>query len=860
MGKRFLPFLFVFTLPALTWAQTDVVEADDSENATTQIETTIETPAPKKARDIEKIQVTGSHIRRTDVEGPSPVITIDRAEIESSGFNDVGSLLRASVASPFGGNGNNVSLRGLGYERTLVLINGHRAPKNGSSYGARAASANFVPLAAVDRIEILMDGASATYGSEALGGVVNIITRKDMDGAKFDTMYSITDPIGGDVSRSSMAYGSQTANSNFLTSFQYQYGQESRLSSYKYSADARTTIAGSPNYLTADSGGLLAGPGCDPSDINQAGQCEQNIGSETITLASHQAGNVTTYRRDLSGDTEFYSTFVGLYTQGNSKNRGSSFSTPGVGGGITFTGADAQKVGNQAWSGKLSKGTYKAGDSIRVYDSLDNPRINQTEDYMGGLIVGTRGYFGDSDWAWDTSLNNQMYVQYERRGGVGLYDQTQAAVVNGSLTPLAAQSQSTVGLTADSTSHSTYMVNWADANTTGTLGNALGASWATAVGVSAANFEYDDKRDDRVTGGAFMGLSGVEGGGERQLYAGYMELSGLWGKSFETQFALRYDQYSDFGDTFNPKFAFKYNPAKSVSIRGSVGTGFNAPSLQDAYGPRLEGFYNGMTDTKSCDAVGNDPNHPNCQPKSISAQLGSNPALQEETSINYNVGVILEPIKRLNFTVDYWYTKIEDVIYSGDPQKILELEAQGVDVSKYGAVIERNPNDPTTIDRLSLFMANAGTQEVDGVDVTGNYLFRTRIGDIKLGTQQTYLFHYKQSFYQEFGNEDVLGQNATPRWRNNTYLGYQLGRFASVLTARTIDQHEKAARESGYVRRFTQFDVNFDYAITDKSRLTLGALNVFDQRPNLDETTNYRVDSFLYRPFRITYVSYRQAF
>lgn len=862
MGRTFLSYLLILLLPAFALAQsnTDVVEAAEEDSAaTTQIQTTIQETAPKKERDVETIQVTGSHIRRTDVEGPSPVITIDRAEIEASGFNDVGALLRASIASPFGSNGSNVSLRGLGYERTLILIDGHRVPKNGSSYGARAASANFIPLSAVEKIEILTDGASATYGSDALAGVVNIITRKDMDGANFSTKYDMTGPIGGDLSRSSITYADQKGKNQFLTSLQYAYGQGSRQSAFSHQQPS-TTVTGAPNYLTPTSAGIVAGPNCASGDINEAGQCEENISAQSITLPSHDVANVTTFRRDLTSNTQFYTTFIGQYTQANSQALGSTYSTPGVGSGITFRGADATKLSNQPFAGKLSDKTYTPGETIRLYGNLDNTRVNQMEEYMGGLIVGTQGYYGDSDWTWDVSLNNQMYVQHERRGGVGMYDPTKSALVEGSLVPFAIDAQSTEGLVADSVSDSTYKVNWANAITSGSIGSAIGATWSTAVGVSVANMEYEDQRDGRVLNGTFMGLSGVQGGGKRQLYAGYAELAGLFGKSFETQLAVRFDQYSDFGNTFNPKLAFKYNPAKQVSIRGSAGTGFNAPSLQDAYGPRLEGFYNGMVDTKSCDAVGNDPAHPNCRPKSISAQLGANPNLKQETSISYNFGVIVEPIKRLNFSVDYWYTKIDNVIYSGDPQKILELEAQGVDVSKYGATIERNANDPTTIDRLSLFMANAGKEEVDGMDFTGGYLFKTLAGDIEVGSQLTYLFHYKQAFYQEFPNEDVIGQNGSPRWRNNSWLGYKIGKFNSMVTARTIDKHEKASRESGFVRRFTQFDVNLGYSIAKNSQVSLGALNVFDQRPNLDETTSYQVDTFLYRPFRITYLSYSQTF
>ena len=857
MGRIIQFTLLCLIWPSLVWAQsnTDVVDAATSSPAT-KIETTIEEPVKKKTRNLETIQVTGSHIRRTDVEGPSPVIVIDREAIEASGFNDVGSLLRANTSSPFGGNGSTVSLRGLGSERTLILIDGQRAPKNGSSYGARSATANFVPLAAVQRVEILIDGASATYGSEALGGVVNIITRKDLDGVSFDTKYDISDPIGGDRSRTSMAYASQTANSSFLTSFQYTHNQGSRTSAFKY-RDESTTLTGADNFMTASSKGPKAASSCATQDVDpETGSCVKNIGSEIMSLPGHEAGNVTSYTYDFSGDTQFYSTFIGRYTQDSSQSPGSSFSTPGVRSGITFTGADATKISQKGWAGKLSKSNYKSGENIRVFSRLDNNLVNKAESYMGGLIVGTKGYMGNSDWAWNVSMNNQMFVESERRGGVGLFAPTQKALLDGDLVPFSSLEQSTDGLVADSLSRSTYMVNWADAVISGGLGDFAGASWSSAFGVSGANFEYDDSRDGRVLSGDFMGLSGVEGGGKRQLYAAYMELAGYFGKTLETQLALRADQYSDFGSTVNPKFAFRYQPAKYITFRGSAGTGFNAPSLQDAYGPQLEGFYNSIIDTKSCNTTNTAQD---CRPQNFSARLGANRELKQETSINYNIGMIVEPIKRLNFSIDYWAVKIDDVIFSGDAQKILELEAQGVDVSKYGAQVTRNSTDDS-IDRITLLMSNAGVEEVNGIDVGVNYLMKTRAGDFKLGTEQTYLFNYYQGFYDELGREQTLGQSGQPRWRNVTSLGYKLGRFGSSIIARSTARHEKSARGNGNIESFTQYDLNLDYRVAKNTRVQLGALNMFDQRPALDTTTTGRINTALYRPFRTTYLAYRQTF
>src|SRR5699024_8306092 len=161
----------------------------------------------EEAADLDRVQVTGSRISRADVEGALPVTVIDREEIDFSGQTSVADLLQQTTFNSFGSfrpqSGSSaqswagLSLRGLGEGRTLILIDGRRAPMGPQIGGAQ--DLNVIPLAAVERIEILSDGASAVYGTDAIGGVVNIITRKDFTGAEF--MYGQGHPKepGGDT-------------------------------------------------------------------------------------------------------------------------------------------------------------------------------------------------------------------------------------------------------------------------------------------------------------------------------------------------------------------------------------------------------------------------------------------------------------------------------------------------------------------------------------------------------------------------------------------------------------------------------------------------------------------------------------
>ncbi len=171
------------------------------------------------AATLETIEVTGSRLKRAEIEGAVPVVVIDRAQIDASGDVSVADVLRDSTFASFGNfrpqSGSSaqslatIDLRGLGSGRTLVLIDGRRAPTSPMA-ASSGSDLNAIPLAAVERIEILSDGASAVYGSDAIGGVVNVITRKDFNGAEFRYGIGSTEVTGGDLEDMSVVFGASS--------------------------------------------------------------------------------------------------------------------------------------------------------------------------------------------------------------------------------------------------------------------------------------------------------------------------------------------------------------------------------------------------------------------------------------------------------------------------------------------------------------------------------------------------------------------------------------------------------------------------------------------------------------------------
>lgn len=229
--------------------------------------------ASTSKKPIERIEVTGSHIRRIDTEGAAPVQTITRKDIDKTGYNSVADVLRDTTVSSFGGTreasgstaaGNaHVDLRGLGASNTLVLLNGQRLPSDAVT---GAVDLNLIPMAAVERIEILKDGASAIYGSDALGGVVNIITRKDFVGSEVSLNQSTPELAGGRRRDISLVNGINRGRFNMVNVVQYRDNEKIFSRDRSWSSNGVSNLGSPGSYRNAGEK-WQADPNCPPDRI-----------------------------------------------------------------------------------------------------------------------------------------------------------------------------------------------------------------------------------------------------------------------------------------------------------------------------------------------------------------------------------------------------------------------------------------------------------------------------------------------------------------------------------------------------------------------------------------------------------------
>lgn len=434
-----------------------------------------------------------------------------------------------------------------------------------------------------------------------------------------------------------------------MTSLQARWFQGQRSSDVDYAKELNSSFVFSGNYF--GDAGISPAPNCTRFD--ESGRCAELVSDKQRSFDGYSLDSVTQYSRSLGGEMELYTSLIVGYDYGKDQFP-NVLNTPGVGIGLNLTAAETPA----AWDTNLPN--YSNTDT-RIWHRFDDyVNTSITQNYYGGLVTGVKGYFGDTDWMWDASLNNQININETQEEQLATLSGARAAIIGGSYDPFDTNVRNTNGLGIDAFNRNRANVHWLEAKANGGLGSFLGFDWASALGVSAAHFAYADHRADAILQGDVMLQSGTAGRGARELYSLFAEFGGTIGKEFELQLSIRGDEYSDFGNTFNPKIAAFYQPANWLKFRTSAGTGFQAPTLQDV-NARLEG-YNFLVDQVRCKdpAFGNNnPGSSDCQTQSISFFKDVSPDLKEETSISVNLGTIVEPTKNFWFSVDWWYVRLK---------------------------------------------------------------------------------------------------------------------------------------------------------------------------------------------------------
>jgi iron complex outermembrane recepter protein len=799
---------------------------------------------------IEKIQVTGSRLKGVDLEGANPVQIFDRDDLTSRGYNTLSDFLRdlpqASSAGTFtenGGVGGNdgspagsagVSLRGLGSSSTLVLVNGRRVAVDSFTNGFDSfVNVNAIPMSALERVEILTDGASSVYGSDAIAGVVNFILRKDVEGHEVSASYG-DDNKSSDFGRYNLTYvgGFNTTNSN--TTLVVDYFDRKAL----FNSDRPIDVTFKSNTRVTVDGVDYAEDWCGDDTRNGGGRCNYDyVIQRAIQPDTSALGATLHHLYRLDGGKEFFAEAMYQHNTGSAYDSAASFDIDIAGDSIyvpaRFASANAQD---------------NSIDDIRVRSRFPEQRIQDYDTTSYRVLAGMRGDL--ADWSWETAA---IYGKTENEithvsGYIGK-DKLDTAIANGSFNPFNLGRDNSEAVLASVREIAPRLgeseVMSLDFNIAGNLPIELSAGAISAVfGGEVRSEEISDSPSAVAQSDGIYGLGASDAQADRSQYAVYGEFNLPLTDNLDAIAALRYDHYSDFGGDVNPKLSLRYRATDDLILRASWSTGFRAPSLsQLGAGTSLTANYIDCGTDQPFNGLCGDFGSQFGELEFDQETLG-NTDLDAESSEAINLGASWNLTENLQLTLDYWRYEHSDIV-DVDANTTLRacingtapvVSSEAALAGAFGCVVDSG-NDLVFL-RTGFF--NVGSQETDGVDIKVNYRLETaNAGSFKLFANATKTFAYERQITADSPKQDLLGklsgaaEIARPDFVADFGTDWSLANWSASLSAHYIsslgDGDFKFDNET--VDSWLIFSASLGYDITDKQSVLLSVRNLTDKKP-----------------------------
>ena len=789
-----------------------------------------QTPTPTVRQD--RVEITGSLIKRIEGETSLPVVTLSVSELEKAGVTNAEQAVKfitqqqggaVSSGSVSAGNGGAAyaDLRSLGFNRTLVLLNGKRVVNN--PFSSAAVDLNTLPTSVIDRIEVLPDGASATYGTDAIAGVINFITRKEYQGVTVAGEAQIPEEGGGEIYVASVLGGFgnlATQGWNVYGGLNYRtqkplngterdFMQSSFIPSQGFNGTSPTTFPanysqtfGTPAVTTISNTNPTL-PGCfPPSSIRPTTATACAADTQVYTNVVPEQENFSAFLRGswaLNANNTLYSEYFW------SRNTIFQVIAPSPEGGLTMTPASPFYPGNGITP--ITNPALNPAQNISVSwrTTFLGSRTTEVSNDTQRLVLGLDGTAAGWDYQvaalWSNAqITNTFTGGYPKTQPLrnGVSGAAGAPFMNpfGEQTPagLAYMQANTVLGEMQNGEGNLWQLGAVGSHQ---FGNLAGGPMSLAVG---AEFRREDMRySTNVAEASQAASSGLAGAGalregDRDIWAVALEMSFPVLKNLEFGVAVRYDDYSDFGGTTNPKISVRYTPTDSLLLRGSYNTGFAAPSLTNLYLPNQTTF----TATRYNDPVLCPNGVVNAAAGGIASrdcgiqfqqQQGGNANLQPETSEAWTVGFVLQPTAEISFGLDYWNYYIEDSIsvlgdqtIFADPVKYANLYVR---CSQAAPALQQSIgacNIPGG-DPLAYVIntnQNLGDVETSGIDGQFNWTGgATEWGRFSVGIRGTYILKYEfqvepnGTWYNPVGNYNAQFAGPVLRYQQVTSFGWQ---------------------------------------------------------------------------------------
>jgi len=857
------------------------------------------------AQDAQRVEITGSAIKRIDAETAVPITILKAEELKQQGVTTVEQIvqmltpMQANIGTSQSvglgtGGASFANMRALGQNKTLVLLNGRRLANN--AIDSSAPDLNMIPFAAIERIEVLRDGASALYGTDAIGGVINFITRKDWKGGAVSLGFDSPQHEGGKAINANVGYGFGDLNKDRFNIFgvlDYQKQDPLR-------ASQRPDI---------NNRSLKTSPTTSPGQYNQGGlvqnptfpNCGTPDGIPTPGVAPDATcGYLYARKVDLIPESERYSGLIkGTFQIAPEHELGAEYfiaktnnttliagvpygalwmnpTIPGGGPNPFYPGNGSVPLPTAFTLDPTYLPSTAPADAVpgvirlRWRDTASGGRQEETDNAQQRLVVSLNGALAGWDYKTAVAYNENKLTD-KLTGGYTDGTLISSGVLNGIINPFGDQTAA----------GSAYIAN---AAAKGTLFTAKGQVWsfdlqgsrdvgdwfkngrqvALALGTEFRREKFYDRANSDfaalvVNSTGFDPATNNEG--SRNVAAVYGEINLPVLKDLELTAALRYDRYSDFGSTTNPKFSARYQPTKEFLVRGSYAEGFRAPSLYDLYAPQVyTNTPDALDDPIRCPGgtpIAGVPASDNCSVQFMSL-IGGNRNLKPETSKGTTLGIVLEPIADLSVSVDLWEIRLKkqigslnDVLLFSDPVKYASLYHRAPDgsLSTDGSLCP-GPN----CGYVDAYQTNLGDVKTNGVDLGLLYRMRTpTAGNFAFNITGTYINKYDYQLEdggEFFNNVGVYGSSLPNgggpvfRWQHTAGLNWASGLFSGGLVNhyKTGYTDQNAGGENNNVSSWMTWDLYGGWLPTKGLSLTLGVRNLFDKAPpNSNQSATFQV-------------------
>lgn len=811
-------------------------------------------------------QFTGSRIKNSNVLGASPVDVISQPELAASGAQSLGEFLKfiptvagnsTSTAVSNGGDGTaTVTLRGLPANNTLVLLNGQRTAYAGLA--GDAIDLNSIPPAAVERIEILKDGASALYGSDAIAGVVNIILRQSFKGFQVEQFYGETSRADLETSTTNLIWG-QTSDAGSLMiagSYFQQQGIESRDRAISTSADNR---------------------GLGGTDLRSSATPEGRytlVNGVNTLIADTDGTDSSHYRAATQEDLFNYSDYTSAISP---SSRASLFGSGRLELGHTISAfMDASFTATEATITLAPTPLFTAfeRDPITVTENQHyNPFGEPLTDIRKRFIeLGAREQINEAqsyrvNWGLegDNSILRWQLNQFWSRTDARV---EYTRLLNGDRvqSALSAECPATPGcvplnLFGPTGSISPDMINYVatDSRTSG-HSQLAGISFTMDAPVAeldagellaAAGFEVrrEDTRRTPSSDESFL-----IGGGDSSNTEGARSIAEMFAEaqiplvknhpfahSLDLELAGRLSHYSDFGSASTPKVGLRYQPVSGLLLRSTFSKGFRAPSLNELHkgGNTTQAFLNDpCADPINADLLPGCPQQSDPTRTQYLTEFGGSQTLEPERSTNKTLGAVLTPssLPGLFANVDFFWIEQTNVV-DASAQYILNQNAQNEVFSD--RVLRNEDGD---IERINASFLNIGRRKLSGIDLTLRYQHLLEDGVATFSVNAAHLRHFEDQLTPSAPAEDIAGtfsdeasegNGSLPKWKANTGLNWKqenLDLHYTINFISSLKEEIPKTQQSRHIKSWITHDLQLSYILPIQKglKLTLGADNLLD--------------------------------